>query len=550
MPRTTPKAQQEPLSAVVCADSSDEEHGNVVSAEESEKIEAVKAKWAPLAPRAWVLPVGTILAGCAGFVNAAAFLTGGAFVSHMTGTSTKLGMGLEGYYMDDWDTTQAWQAVLLVVSFIVGSFICGLLVSRSEVHFGKSMYGIALMLNSLMLFASMWIFTSLETPKHWPAFLTGKLLSVYLQACACGLQNGMCTAHFGAVVRTTHVTGLVTDCGLSLGRIANVFLRRRCKRRNLGMLDWTEVRIDATKLKVFTCLLTGFICGVFLGAYIQHQIGVACFAVPAAITGLGGLAYSIAKANCWHLFQQAEATQLSQDLVEVEDIFERARHQLEGVRERAASDVSHPVSRQQQAQNIEEIDAHVSHALGRLHELEASIAEVQDKVNRSISTSSMQRSRAKSHAHSEASVEVAAPTRKASSRSIPQLAAASPAVQPAVLLHAVPAAAPVAEVPMVAASPSVASPSASPSLSSATQSVGSHLMNSMVSVPASNLLVTPAATTYAVPPLQAAEPVQTALQPPQRVFVHQQPQRIFRTVAAAAGAAAPSTDAWRNLPQV
>eukprot|EP00929_Paragymnodinium_shiwhaense_P049459 TRINITY_DN2494_c0_g2_i1.p1 TRINITY_DN2494_c0_g2~~TRINITY_DN2494_c0_g2_i1.p1 ORF type:complete len:364 (+),score=78.72 TRINITY_DN2494_c0_g2_i1:65-1156(+) len=331
--------------ADLCHASSSEEDAShseeEVHMEERRKIEEVKAKWAPLAPRKYVLPVGTILAGCAGYVNAAAFLTGGAFVSHMTGTSTKLGMAIEGYYMDDLDHTQIWQAVLLVVSFIVGSFICGLLVSRSEVHFGKSMYGAALILNSLLLFASMWVFYSFHLSDTWPAFLNGKLLSCYLQACACGLQNGMCTAHFGAVVRTTHVTGLVTDCGLSLGRIANVFCRRRCKRSNLGLLDWTEVRIDATKLKVFTCLLSGFTCGVFLGAYIEHQIGAACFAIPASITGLGGMVYSIAKQTCRQVFQQAEAEQLTQDISEAEQIFERARDQLQDIRERAASDLSH-----------------------------------------------------------------------------------------------------------------------------------------------------------------------------------------------------------------
>eukprot|EP00929_Paragymnodinium_shiwhaense_P032950 TRINITY_DN18194_c0_g1_i5.p1 TRINITY_DN18194_c0_g1~~TRINITY_DN18194_c0_g1_i5.p1 ORF type:complete len:551 (-),score=86.79 TRINITY_DN18194_c0_g1_i5:246-1820(-) len=361
-------------------DASHDEQDHHVQVQERRKAEEIKAKWAPLAPRKYVLPVGTVLAGCAGYVNAAAFLTGGAFVSHMTGTSTKLGMAIEGYYMDDWDHDRIWQAVFLVVSFIVGSFICGLLVSRSEVHFGKSMYGVALTLNSLLLFASIWVFNSVDTSSSssWPVFLNGKLLSCYLQACACGLQNGMCTAHFGAVVRTTHVTGLVTDCGLSLGRIANVFCRRRCRRSNLGLVDWTEVRIDATKLKVFTCLLAGFICGVFIGTYIQHQIGVACFAIPAFITGIGGLAYSIAKQTCWQLFQEAEAAQLTKDLSEAEEIFERAKDQLQEARfQRAASEVGVD----EQVAAMDAIDSRVKHALDRLRDLEASLQEVHEKVD-------------------------------------------------------------------------------------------------------------------------------------------------------------------------
>ncbi|CAF1188152.1 unnamed protein product [Rotaria sp. Silwood1] len=44
------------------------------------------------------------------------------------------------------------------------------------------------------------------------------LLSTYLVSLACGLQNGMCTTFSGAVIRTTHMTGVLTDIGLVLGQ--------------------------------------------------------------------------------------------------------------------------------------------------------------------------------------------------------------------------------------------------------------------------------------------------------------------------------------------
>ena len=46
------------------------------------------------------------------------------------------------------------------------------------------------------------------------------LNSLYGQYCAsaaCGLQNAMITTFSGAVVRTTHMTGIVTDLGLMIG---------------------------------------------------------------------------------------------------------------------------------------------------------------------------------------------------------------------------------------------------------------------------------------------------------------------------------------------
>lgn len=36
-----------------------------------------------------------------------------------------------------------------------------------------------------------------------------------LVSCGCGIQNAMCTTFSGAVVRTTHMTGITTDIGKS-----------------------------------------------------------------------------------------------------------------------------------------------------------------------------------------------------------------------------------------------------------------------------------------------------------------------------------------------
>jgi uncharacterized membrane protein YoaK (UPF0700 family) len=44
--------------------------------------------------------------------------------------------------------------------------------------------------------------------------------SIYMLSIACGMQNAMTTRYSGAVVRTTHLTGMVTDVGLLLGHMA------------------------------------------------------------------------------------------------------------------------------------------------------------------------------------------------------------------------------------------------------------------------------------------------------------------------------------------
>eukprot|EP00929_Paragymnodinium_shiwhaense_P028290 TRINITY_DN1642_c0_g2_i1.p1 TRINITY_DN1642_c0_g2~~TRINITY_DN1642_c0_g2_i1.p1 ORF type:complete len:438 (-),score=65.19 TRINITY_DN1642_c0_g2_i1:363-1676(-) len=296
--------------------------------EMSRQAEDVKSKWSAQDPGRYVLWAGVVLAACAGFVNASAVITGGSFVSHVTGTTARLGMALEGYYTDSWEARMIYQAALLIVSFLAGAVICGLLVSRNEVHFGKSAYGVALCLNSFLLVLAISV-SDAGVPKAWPSYFEGKWLAVYLQSAACGLQNGMCTAHFGAVVRTTHLTGLMTDSGLTIGRLMSVLIRTRCKKRNFLPLDSAEVSVDLKKLIVFTSLLLGYILGVCIGAFAADALGVHALLIPAGVTGLGGLAYTVAKARCWHAFEQVEADKLALELAEAEEIFARAKTQIE-----------------------------------------------------------------------------------------------------------------------------------------------------------------------------------------------------------------------------
>lgn len=91
--------------------------------------------------------------------------------------------------------------------------------------------------------------------KRWEALTPG----AYLVCLACGLQNGMCTTFSGAVIRTTHVTGILTDIGLVIGQA--IFHKRT--RKHL----W--------KLKILIPLYASFCCGGAIGwiafKYMHHQ---------------------------------------------------------------------------------------------------------------------------------------------------------------------------------------------------------------------------------------------------------------------------------------
>lgn len=280
------------------------------------KLEAIQKSFKE--PSFWVRVTGATLAACAGMVNSVAYLSLGAFVSHVTGSLTKVGMAVEGTYQPAiW-----YQPILLVLCFLLGSVMCGIVVVGPEVQFGKSLYGLVLLVNSALLTAT--------------SFLADydRDVAPYLAAVACGLQNGMCTMHFGAVVRTTHVTGLVTDVGLLIGRIIALYFRRGCRPSQLSILDHTQVEVDLTKLRVLSYLGVGFFGGVIFGSYLNRWMGSYGFLVPASMTGIGGFL-------CFFFRQRMKTTIKSMKnrvaMGEVQRILRRAQAQVEELKVQAVS---------------------------------------------------------------------------------------------------------------------------------------------------------------------------------------------------------------------
>ncbi|CAJ1346804.1 unnamed protein product [Effrenium voratum] len=232
-------------------------------------------------PKFWVMGFGWCLAACAGAANVIALKSWNLYASHVTGNTSAMAFRLEGYHQGEFGSETFREAFFLVFSFLVGAYTCGLLIDKNQVHFGgKSFYGLALLMNSCLLVEA--------------AFIPGRLLPACLVAGACGLQNAMCTSHFGAIVRTTHVTGTVTDIGSTLGRISMIYLRKGCRRSRLDDIERAEVGVDARKLAVLFGLWSFYFVGGLVGIYMENLIPgppTRALLVPAFFTGSLGLFY-------------------------------------------------------------------------------------------------------------------------------------------------------------------------------------------------------------------------------------------------------------------
>jgi len=99
--------------------------------------------------------------------------------------------------------------------------------------------------------------------------------SAYFVCLGCGLQNGMCTTFSGAVIRTTHVTGTVTDIGLIIGQA--IFHKRT--RKHL----W--------KLKILIPLYISFCIGGIIGWFAYELLHNKAMLVPCTLVGSLGIGH-------------------------------------------------------------------------------------------------------------------------------------------------------------------------------------------------------------------------------------------------------------------
>lgn len=203
----------------------------------------------------WVEYGAFSLALLAGFVNAIGFL---GFrheaVSHISGSATQLGVSLTEL---DGSTTHL---LLVLLSFVIGASISGFLIEGTALKMGRH-YSSALMLEAMLLLMAM------------IALNRGSPLGHHFASAACGLQNALVTTYSGATIRTTHVTGIVTDLGLMIGA------RLRGK------------PFDRRKAFLFLLIVFGFIGGGLLGTVGYGHWKFHALAVPALIALALAFAY-------------------------------------------------------------------------------------------------------------------------------------------------------------------------------------------------------------------------------------------------------------------
>ncbi|AOR73070.1 hypothetical protein BBJ41_36560 [Burkholderia stabilis] len=200
--------------------------------------------------------LGFSLAFVAGATNAGGFLAVRQYTSHMSGIVSAIA-----------DQT-ALGDVRLVLAGIssLGSFLIGASCSAILVNWGRrrglqSQFMLPLLIEAalLLLFGLLGSHLAL-----WEAFFVP--VTVTLLCFIMGLQNATITKLSGAEIRTTHMTGIVTDLGIELGKLFYW-------NRSAADVDAQAVTANRAKLRIHGAMLASFFVGGLAGAIGFKRVG-------------------------------------------------------------------------------------------------------------------------------------------------------------------------------------------------------------------------------------------------------------------------------------
>lgn len=204
----------------------------------------------------WIQVSSFLLAFNAGMINLLGLLhTAHQATTHMTGNVSMLAIAV---WEEDWHRLLFLLGVLFC--FVLGSFYSGFIIRDSKLRLGRR-YGSVLSLEALFLFIG-W-----ELINHYPHY------ALLWMAAAAGMQNALATTYNSTIIRTTHLSGVLTDIGLALGHRAR------------------GLYVDPKRILLHMLIVSGFFLGGLISVLAYQQLHIHAFLLPVLLTTTLSLSY-------------------------------------------------------------------------------------------------------------------------------------------------------------------------------------------------------------------------------------------------------------------
>jgi len=196
------------------------------------------------------------LAFIAGAINAGGFLAVKQYTSHMSGIISALA---DNIAVSNFTLLLGGLGALL--SFVVGAGTSAILINWARRQHLTSVYALPLVVEAGLLICFGMLGGRLDQHKWMFAPMTVSLLCFVM-----GLQNAMITKLSGSVIRTTHMTGMVTDIGIELGKLCywNIYHPSE---------EQPAVIANLARLRLLSALVGLFFLGGLVGALGFKHVG-------------------------------------------------------------------------------------------------------------------------------------------------------------------------------------------------------------------------------------------------------------------------------------
>jgi uncharacterized membrane protein YoaK (UPF0700 family) len=206
--------------------------------------------------------LAVMLAFVAGGVNAGGFFAIGQYTSHMTGVVSALADNLALGAL-----AMAAQLTGMLTAFMGGAAVSAIMINWARRTHPERQYALPLALEGALILAFGGFGAALPPEAAVPA--AGAVLLCFIL----GLQNATITKISSARMRTTHLTGMVTDMGIELGKALYAWTGGAEIRRTVHP-DWR-------KLWLLTRIVGLFFLGGLSGALAFAMVGY-WFTLPLA----------------------------------------------------------------------------------------------------------------------------------------------------------------------------------------------------------------------------------------------------------------------------
>lgn len=209
-----------------------------------------------------------LMAFQAGAINAGGFISSHRFVSHTTGFATHFGAE---FASENWSAAISMASVPLF--FLLGTMISAYFIDRRMACGKVPQYTFLVSIMAGLLFIA-----AFGGRSGWFGDFGGphdvepnyELLAIL--CLVCGIQNASITTASGAVIRTTHLTGITTDLGIGL-------MRAFAKGQSLSV---QEKEKKATWMRMG--IIFFFILGSTISSFLFYSEQFYGFLLPAGIS--------------------------------------------------------------------------------------------------------------------------------------------------------------------------------------------------------------------------------------------------------------------------